>query len=86
MTEVIAELHQKLDRILDDPHRKRWLSVADAALYMGVSEESVRRLVAAGKLSAHRPVKGRVILDRLQCDTLVQSSTATPRRGRGRRS
>jgi excisionase family DNA binding protein len=70
---------------LDNPQPvQRYLSVETAAAYCGISPESVRRLLSGGKLTALRPLKGRILIDRLQLDALVQASTVTPRRGRGR--
>jgi hypothetical protein len=48
-----------------------------------VSAGSICRLLAAGKLMAHRPVKGRVLIDRLALDSLVQGATTAVRTGRG---
>lgn len=62
----------------------RWLSVADAAVYSSLSEESIRRLMAANKLTAHRPVRGKIVIDRLELDAFILGSTAEPRKGRGR--
>ena len=65
---------------------QRWLAVSSTAIYADLSVESIRRLLAAGKLTARRPVKGKVLIDRVELDSLISSATATPRRGRGRRS
>ena len=81
--EAIAELSAKIDELLRDPSRRRWLSVADAATYSAVSEETIRTLISSGKLTGHRPVGGRVILDRLEIDTFLSSATNSPRHGRG---
>ena len=62
----------------------RWLTVDGAALHSSLSAESIRRLLAAGELTAHRPRKGRVLIDRLELDQLIANSTVTPRKGRGR--
>jgi hypothetical protein len=62
----------------------RWLSYEVAAPYSSISSKSLRRLVAAGKLQAHRPVKGKIVLDRLELDAYIAGATATPRTGRGR--
>jgi excisionase family DNA binding protein len=62
----------------------RWLSVADAATHAALSVRSIRQLLAAGKLTAHRPVRGKIVIDRVQLDNYISSSTAAPRKGRGR--
>ena len=48
----------------------RFLSIASAARYADLSVESVRRLIAAGKLTALRPVKGKVLVDRRELDSV----------------
>ena len=64
---------------------KRWLSVEEAVPYSSLGPTALRGLLAAGKLTAHRPVRGRVVIDRLELDAYIASSTSTPRTGRGRR-
>lgn len=64
----------------------RWLSVASAATYADLSVESIRRLISASKLTAHRPVRGKILVDRVELDSYISGATATPRRGRGRRT
>jgi hypothetical protein len=82
----LAELlaNRLTDRLGRSP-APRYLSVADASVYAGVSEDSIRSLLAGGKLTALRPVPGRVVIDRVELDALIRSSTSRPRRGRGRR-
>lgn len=63
----------------------RWLTVKGSADHASLSPESIRRLLASGKLTGHRPVRGRVLIDREQLDHLIATSTAEPRRGRGKR-
>jgi excisionase family DNA binding protein len=60
----------------------RWLTIQAAADYCGLSAESIRRLLSARKLTAHRPVKGRILIDRGELDALIQAS-ATPARATG---
>jgi excisionase family DNA binding protein len=62
----------------------RFLNVAGAAAHVGLSVRSIRNLLSAGKLVGYRPVRGRVLIDRMELEALVSSSTATPRVGRGR--
>lgn len=63
---------------------QRWLSIAGSAEYCSLSEKSIRQLVAAGKLTPHRPCKGKILLDRLELDSLIAGATQQPRTGRGR--
>ena len=55
---------------------QRWLSVASAASYADLSSESIRRPIASCKLTARRPVKGRVLIDRVELDSLIAGATA----------
>jgi excisionase family DNA binding protein len=64
---------------------RRYLSVEEAARYSSLSPESVRRLLAAGKLTPLRPVRGRIVIDRRQLDALVLGSTRRPTGGRGQK-
>jgi excisionase family DNA binding protein len=72
LTERIAALAQR-----------RYISVADASSYTSLSIDTLRGLLATGKLTALRPVPGRVLIDRRELDALLASSTRRPRRGRG---
>jgi len=63
-----------------------WLSVNRAARYSGLGVRTIRRLLSSGRLTAHRPCRGRVLVDRQQLDNLIASSTTTLRKGRGRRT
>lgn len=86
LAEDFLELvHAKLDRLLEQatPGDRRFLTIADAARYAGLSEESIRRMLSAGKLTALRPVSGRVVIDRRQLDAVVLGSDRQPRKGRG---
>lgn len=65
---------------------QRYLTIKSAARYADLSEESVRRMISAGKLTAYRPVRGRVLIDRHELDSAIRSSTKAPRSGRGRTS
>ncbi len=60
----------------------RWLTIESAARYSDLSPESLRRLIAAGKLTAHRPRKGRILIDRRQLDQYIESTTDARRRSR----
>jgi excisionase family DNA binding protein len=58
---------------------QRYLSYPAAARYSGMSEQTLRRLVEAGRLKAYRPTGSRkVIFDVRELDELIQSSADTP--------
>jgi excisionase family DNA binding protein len=62
---------------------KRYYSVAEASVYTSLSCDTIRAMLSARKLTALRPVGGRVLMDRRELDALLQASTACPRRRRG---
>lgn len=62
--------------------QRRFLALDDAAEYVSVSKRSLYRLIEAGKLRAHRPVPGRVVVDRLELESLCTATSAL-RKGRG---
>ena len=62
----------------------RWLSVELAARYCSLGQKSIRNLVAAGKLTPSRVVRGRILIDRHQLDSLLVAECGrTLRKGRG---
>ena len=87
MPQTLEDISDKIDVLLRQQAEPwpRWMSIRKAAEYTSLSDVSVRRLLSAGKLTAHRPCKGKVLVDRHQLDALVVSATATPRMGRGKR-
>jgi len=62
---------------------KSFLTVQHAAEYSDLSPESIRRLVQAGKLTALRPVKGRIVIERKELDAYIRSCHKPVRAGRG---
>jgi excisionase family DNA binding protein len=62
----------------------RWMTLRTSASYFDLSEATVRRLIASGRLRAHRPIRGRILIDRLDLDTVIASATTAVRIGRGR--
>jgi excisionase family DNA binding protein len=62
---------------------RRYLTVQHAAEYADLSPDSIRALIASGRLTGLRPVGGRVLVDKRELDSLIQSSTRRPRQGRG---
>jgi excisionase family DNA binding protein len=85
MSDLLALLGRKLDLLNDRlaSASPRWLTIQAAADYSGLSVESVRRLLSSRRLTAHRPVKGRILLDRSELDALIQAS-ATQARAAGK--
>ena len=83
----LEAIEERLDRVLElvtqPVPTQRWLTLEQAGTYAGVSEKSIRRLIDAGKLTPHRLVKGRVLVDVRELDAVVASSTSRPRKGRG---
>ena len=85
---TLEDLSEKLDAIIRGQSHPwpRWLSVQISAEYASLSEVSIRRLINSGKLTARRPCKGKILVDRHQIDSLISGATATPRSGRGIRA
>jgi excisionase family DNA binding protein len=89
----LVVIGQRLDRLEDllqqlvagSAEPRRWLSITGAAQYASLSEESIRRLIATGKLTPHYPRRGRILIDRLELDGHISGSTRRPvGAGRGR--
>jgi excisionase family DNA binding protein len=53
---------------------KRWATIAEAAAYSGLSDKTLRRLIARRELVAHRPVPGRILVDLRALDAIIRSS------------
>jgi excisionase family DNA binding protein len=54
---------------------RRWISIAQAIEYSGLSESTIRRLLDAGRLTRHKPVR-RVLVDASELDALIVGSMA----------
>jgi excisionase family DNA binding protein len=82
---TLESLAGRLDELLVriDAPQQRFLSVERAATYSDLSVGSVRRLIASGKLTALRPVRGKVLINKHELDAFVLSATNRPRLGRG---
>jgi excisionase family DNA binding protein len=52
--------------------------VRQAADYTGLSERTIHRMITDGRLSGHRPVPGRLLIDLRQLDDLIQKSAGMP--------
>jgi len=85
---TIEDLAGKLDAVLAQAAAPapRFLTVDGAADHCSLSPESIRRLLSSGKLQPHRPVKGRILIDRIELEELVLSANRQLRRGRGMRA
>ena len=86
---LLARLSALLDLLQSEVAKaplssKGFLNLQHAAEYCDLSEESLRRLCNSRKLTALRPVKGRILIDRKELDAYIRSCDQTPRTGRGR--
>jgi excisionase family DNA binding protein len=81
-----GKLTELLERTSEPVVTPRFLTVDGAAVYASLSTASIRRLISAGKLGAYRPCKGRVLVDKVELDSLILSATGCPRTGRGLRT
>ena len=79
--ERLQAIEEKLDTL--GTAAPRWLTISKASDYTSLSEETIRRLLSSGKITAHRVVKGRILIDRQELDNVIQTATKQPRRGRG---
>lgn len=63
------------------PQAPGFMSFEEAEQYSSLSVKTLRRLAAAGKLVAYRPVRGRCLLDRAELSAFIRSTAnARPRR------
>jgi excisionase family DNA binding protein len=61
-------IRDQVDRALNDrDHERRWLSVADAADYLGMSEKAIRRRIDRGAIVYTRQGT-RILIDRRTLD------------------
>lgn len=67
----------------DGKAEPRFFTVSGGAAYSSLSESSIRREIAAGRLTAYRPRPGRILIDRRELDALILSANFRPRSGRG---
>lgn len=62
---------------------QRWLSLAQAGHYSGLTDRTLRNYESAGLLKFHRIIqpgatRGTVRIDRLELDALIEESIACP--------
>ena len=82
---MLLELRASLRKLeTRDNIPRRFLTIRNAGKFADLSEETIRRLLASQKLTAHRPVRGRILIDRLELESLIKESVTNPRKGRGR--
>lgn len=83
VAELTAAVRDLIDRI-DRREWARWLSVEGAAEYCSLSSKSVRNLIAGGKLTPSRAVRGKILIDRRQLDAVLLAECGKQlRTGRG---
>jgi excisionase family DNA binding protein len=64
-------------------HEKRFATVGEVAEFTGLSEGTIRNLLAMRQLTSFRPVPGRVLLDLREVEKFIkQSATRQSTRGR----
>lgn len=84
--ELVAAICELAER-LDSQAWPRWLSVDVAAKYCSLSPRSIRNLIASGRVTPSRAVRGKVLIDRLQLDAALSAECGRQLRcGRGIRS
>ena len=75
LSAVLAELRALRTEVATQrPAWGRWLSLEDGARYCGLSVKSLRRAVQAGRLSGHRLVKGKILLDKHEIDGAIKAA------------
>ena len=91
LTELVAEVAALRSRV-DELEREQehtsspWLSVADGADYLGVSEPTLQRMILRRRLRTTTIGRRRLIhRDELDAVATVDVAPTTPRRGRRRR-
>lgn len=83
---TIVDVLDRLDALTArlDAGPTRYLSIAAASVYAGVSDDTIRRALSRGDLTALRPARGRVVVDKLEIDAWLRGTAGvTLRRGRG---
>ena len=84
---TLDSLERKLDLLLaQQAPPQRFLTIQSAAVYSDLSPDSIRRLIERGDLTGLRPVRGRIVIDRLELDAAILAATDRPSNGRGIRN
>jgi excisionase family DNA binding protein len=53
---------------------KRYATVPQVALFTGLSDGTIRNLLATGQLTGYRPVPGRILLDLREVENFMHES------------
>jgi excisionase family DNA binding protein len=53
---------------------RRYATLKVAEEFSGVSQRTLRRLIARQRLTSYRPVRGRVLVDLRELDALIRST------------
>jgi len=80
--EALTAILAKLDT-MSDRAPQRFFSIASSAAYSDLSQDSIRRMIERGDLTPHRPVKGKILIDRQELDNLILGSSGPVRGSRG---
>lgn len=56
----------------EHPKKRRWVTQAEAAQYLGITDRTVRRLVASGELKAYRLGPRLLRIDQADVDALLR--------------
>lgn len=59
---------------MKDCPEQRFLTIREAVVFCGLSDKSIRRLIGLKQLSAHRPLRGRILIDREDLMKLIKAS------------
>jgi excisionase family DNA binding protein len=83
--EVYTDLMERLERIEQTrADQRKFVTIAEAAHRVSLSESAIRQMIRDRKLQALRPVRGRILLSVAELDAAVLRSTAPIVGGRGR--
>lgn len=73
MAELERYVQEQIHEALQTERAKRWLTVKETAVYLGISEKAVYHRIEGGRISAKR--QGRAVLvDRVALDRAIESS------------
>jgi excisionase family DNA binding protein len=70
------------ERASPQRQKRRWASITSAADHCDLSEPTIRRWIAANRLTAYRPAD-KVLVDLDELDALIKASANAPAGGRG---
>jgi excisionase family DNA binding protein len=54
---------------------KQFVTIAEAAEFVGLSVSTIRNLLATGELTGFRPVPGRIVLDVREIESFVRRTS-----------